>query len=121
MDDEQIAPRTDDGLWPSEPRSLQTKVSYLLVFCPASPSSVSYTFKSPGALLLEMGPALGEGGTKWSRRLGVPWSSIRLPVQGCGWGLRLHLWPGCPVMRLLEQVLRLEVFLGPPHLAPVAS
>lgn len=33
--------------------------------CPASPSSALHLPESPGTLLLEKGPALGEGGTKW--------------------------------------------------------
>lgn len=33
--------------------------------CPASPPSALRLPEFPGALLLEKGPALGEGGTKW--------------------------------------------------------
>lgn len=77
MDDDHVMPRTD-GLWTPESRSLQIKVSYPLGLesglqpwplptpaCPASPPSALRLPESPGALLLEKGPALGEGGTKW--------------------------------------------------------
>lgn len=110
------------------PEASRLKSPTLLVFCPASPSSsVLYLPLSPGAFLLEMGPALDKGGTEWSGWLGVPWSSAQLPMQGCGWARslgrasRLHLWPDCPMLRPLEQVLRWEVFRGPLHLAPATS